>query len=280
MGSRGRRRFLDAWKDTASGLDADSRGTSRRRRSACSRPGDALNSPALRNRADELLRELASSKRTIGSRRKLAASGQVARARLVALRSAGKLAWPQRGTRRDRYPGPTDGRHQDRLARVRELVAAGQLQDASALLPGLAREKDDAEVGTLSKEVRRRMELANKGLSQVRRALHGGQSASRKGLEHCIGRLQELQKLQTDNRELNELTVQLQTEHQGLLLLEAMRPISRAVNVSPSVSTWRSSTSLRSGFLDPGRLDGAFSTSSTRCCRRWTLRSRRVGCWR
>ncbi|MBX3462503.1 MAG: hypothetical protein KF830_04990 [Planctomycetes bacterium] len=110
----------------------------------------------------------------------------------------------------------------ERLATVRTAAQAGRLAEACSL--GLALVGCDgvgAEAQQIVADTRARMELVERGLGEVRVALHGRLAAGIEGVRHCLGRLQELAKLQTDHPELPALERAVQAEIEALGHCEA-----------------------------------------------------------
>lgn len=100
-----------------------------------------------------------------------------------------------------------------RLADVRLALRAGRLREActeAMSLVGSARIA--AEAQQILVEGRARMALVDKGLDEVRVALHGRAAATREGVRHCLKRLEELQKVQVDHPDLAGIIASVEAE--------------------------------------------------------------------
>lgn len=90
-----------------------------------------------------------------------------------------------------------------RLDSARAAAREGRLRQActtAQTVTGPARHA--AEAQSISADVRARMALVDRGLDEVRVALHGRLGAGVEGVRHCLRRLEELAKVQTDHEEL------------------------------------------------------------------------------
>ncbi|MBL8755798.1 MAG: hypothetical protein JNK15_21050 [Planctomycetes bacterium] len=115
-----------------------------------------------------------------------------------------------------------------RLAEARTALKSGQLRQACAIamsLQGAARVAADA--AQVVAEARGRMGLVDRGLDEVRAALHGRATATQEGVRHCLLRLEALAKVQTDHEELGRLAQAVASELEALGLCER---ISRALD--------------------------------------------------
>ena len=116
-----------------------------------------------------------------------------------------------------------------RLADVRLLLRAGKLREActgAMALVGSARIA--AEAQQILAEARSRMALVDKGLDEVRVALHSRAAATPDGVRHCLKRIEELAKVQVDHGELDQVAAAVTAELEGLDACErAMAAVSR-----------------------------------------------------
>lgn len=110
---------------------------------------------------------------------------------------------------------------EQRLAQARAMARDGRLGEASAQALSLAVPGPQGEEARLLiAEVQARIDLVGRGLDQVRRAIHGRHSGSAEGLRHCLLRLDQLAKVQTDNADVISLRDGVQAELDGVCLLE------------------------------------------------------------
>ncbi len=109
-----------------------------------------------------------------------------------------------------------------RLAEVRAAVREGRLRHActaALALVGSARIMGEAQ--QIVAEARARMALVDRGLDEVRVALHGRVASSAEGVRHCLLRLEELAKVQQDHEELPKVVLAVQAEIEALTLCES-----------------------------------------------------------
>lgn len=110
-----------------------------------------------------------------------------------------------------------------RLELARAAARQGRLVEATALATGLAGAGAACPAAArLLGEVQRQRQVVDRGLDEVRAALHGKAASSLGGVEHCLRRLEELGKVQTDHTELQALTLAVGAE------VEALRALDRA----------------------------------------------------
>ncbi|MCB9877094.1 MAG: hypothetical protein H6835_05775 [Planctomycetes bacterium] len=109
-----------------------------------------------------------------------------------------------------------------RLADARLLLRGGELRaacTAAMALIGSARIAGEAQ--EILAEARGRMALIDKGLDEVRVALHGRAAATPEGVRHCLRRLEELAKVQVDHPDLGAVTASVAVELETLHRLDA-----------------------------------------------------------
>lgn len=90
-----------------------------------------------------------------------------------------------------------------RLEAARGAARAGRLREActaALALAGSSRVADEAQ--QVVADVRARMAVVDRGLDEVRVALHGRLAAGVEGVRHCLRRLEELAKVQIDHEQL------------------------------------------------------------------------------
>ncbi len=100
-----------------------------------------------------------------------------------------------------------------RLESARNAARSGRLREACTLALSLVGcDGVTAEAQQLVAEVRSRMALVDRGIDEVRVALHGRLAAGAEGVRHCLRRLQELAKVQLDHEELSALVRSVEAE--------------------------------------------------------------------
>jgi hypothetical protein len=142
------------------------------------------------------------------------------------------------------------------MEQLRALVQDGRLRDASAqlvLLTVSGPEGDHAR--SLLRECRQKTDLVQAGLAQVLRAVHGRESASREGLEHCVRRLEELERIQSDDPDLSRLKASLESEIRGLELLARIAEAVARADASAGGRDLIEFSALRDSLAQPTRLD-------------------------
>lgn len=93
-----------------------------------------------------------------------------------------------------------------RIADARAMAREGRLREAAALVVTLSVSGPEGEEARiLLRDLQQRMDTVAAGVRQVLRAMHGRDSATREGLAHCVRRLEELEKVQSDDAELAKL---------------------------------------------------------------------------
>lgn len=111
---------------------------------------------------------------------------------------------------------------EQRLEGVRSAARAGRLREACTLalaLRGSPRVAEEAQ--RLVAEIRGRMALVDRGLDEVRVALHGRLAAGVEGVRHLLRRLEELAKVQVDHTELPTVLAAVGAEIEALGLCDA-----------------------------------------------------------
>ncbi len=209
-----------AWQELAAAAADLRRVAEHRRRGEAAALADGLRQVADRLGVPELRREAASQAEAaaavdarLAAARVASAAGDLAKARaeLVAVLER----WPLHEQARAELALIDQGARDraDRLAAARARAQEGRLQDAcaQALALAVAGPAGD-EARLLVVEVRARMDLVQKGLDQVKAALHGRDGGSAEGVRHCQARLQELAKVQTDHPEVQRLLTALGAE--------------------------------------------------------------------
>ncbi|MBL9076471.1 MAG: hypothetical protein JNL08_03140 [Planctomycetes bacterium] len=110
----------------------------------------------------------------------------------------------------------------DRLAAARAALQAARLREACTLALALvASDHVGADAQRLVADARARMALVDRGVDEIRVALHGRLTAGVEGVRHCLRRLQELAKVQVDHADLPELQRAVEAEIEALGHCEA-----------------------------------------------------------
>lgn len=145
---------------------------------------------------------------------------------------------------------------EQRLLSAREAARAGRLREAYALaLADAGRGEIGQSAAQFAAELRSRMDLVQRGLDEVRAVIHGRTSSSAASLRHCLLRLEELGKLQSDHEELAGLVAGLESEVDVLELLEAALVAVDQKKLAPVVLALERLVAARSRFLAADRLD-------------------------
>jgi hypothetical protein len=143
-----------------------------------------------------------------------------------------------------------------RLDQARGAARAGRLREACTLalaLAGTKRVGGDAQ--QVVADVRARMALVDRGLDEVRVALHGRAAASLEGVRHCHRRLEELAKVQVDHEDLVAATAAVAVEIEALQVLErAVAALARRAPAEAAQAVEELLT-MRPQLLSPCRLD-------------------------
>ncbi len=204
----------------------------------------------------ELDRAAADTRDGLAKARELAGAGRLveARAALVPLLER----WPMHEAARREMDLLDQGAkdREERLARARELAKDARLREAAAIAVALVGPSGQGEEARLLlADLRARIDLVDSGLDQVRRAMHGRDSATPEGLRHCRSRLQQLMAVQTDNEAAAELDRALEAEIEGLELFSkatALMDGADAKGVATALADW---PDVRGRLLRPDRLD-------------------------
>lgn len=111
---------------------------------------------------------------------------------------------------------------EQRIESVRSAARTGRLREACTMalaLRGSPRVAEEAQ--RIVAEVRGRMALVDRGLDEVRVALHGRLAAGVEGVRHLQRRLEELAKVQVDHEELPAMVAAVGAEIEALGLCDA-----------------------------------------------------------
>ncbi|MBL8747686.1 MAG: hypothetical protein JNK78_00895 [Planctomycetes bacterium] len=108
-----------------------------------------------------------------------------------------------------------------RLDAARSSARAGRLREAcSAALALSGSPRVAPQAAQLLADVRARMAVVDRGIDEVRVALHGRLAAGVEGVRHCLRRLEELAKVQMDHDELPRMIEAVSAEIRALALCE------------------------------------------------------------
>jgi hypothetical protein len=103
------------------------------------------------------------------------------------------------------------------------------------------------------------MALVERGLDEVRVALHGRGAATQEAVRHCLRRLEELAKVQVDHEELPRVIAAVQAEIEALALHERAIDALGRQSLDEVLRVFAELVPLRGRLLAPDRLDA-------RCC--------------
>jgi hypothetical protein len=143
-----------------------------------------------------------------------------------------------------------------RLDGAREAARSGRLREACTLalsLTGSVRVAADAQ--QLVVEVQGRMRLVDRGLDEVRVALHGRLAAGVEGVRHCLRRLQELAKVQVDHEQLPEVISAVEAEIEALCVCERATEVLGRGSIEEAAAALGELQSLSQRLLTHDRLE-------------------------
>jgi hypothetical protein len=193
----------------------------------------------------------------IADSRRRGALGDLAGARKAL---EGALArWPLARSLHDQMTVLDDGlRERDnRLTAARNLASEGKLREAmTAVLALTSADAAGEEARRLQADLRAKIDVVSAGVDQIRRAVHGRGSGSVEGLGHCIARLDELAKLQSDDPELARLRQALLVERRALELFHETLVTCGSGSLGPAfLDVVRELVGMRESLLTRDRLD-------------------------
>ncbi len=143
-----------------------------------------------------------------------------------------------------------------RLEQARASLRAGQLRQACSLALALAgTARLTAETQQVLAEARARMGLVDRGLDEVRVALHSRASASADGVRHCLLRLEELAKVQADHVELPRMVAAVQAELEALAVGDRLAAALDRAALPEVLAAFGELLPHRERLLRPERLD-------------------------
>jgi len=223
---------------------------------ALSKAADHLDSDALRRQSRAASGLASAAELRITEAKSKAADGELDAARTELL--AVLEEWPLHEVARAELDSIDQclREREQRLDEVKQAARVGRLREAYALslalaVPGPA--GDDARA--LGKDLRVRMDLVERGLDEVRATLHGRETAGVAGLRHCLGRLEELTKLQQDQQEIPELCAAMEVEIESLERWEEAKNALSRRRFGEVAAIIRQLVSVRGQLVTPDRLD-------------------------
>jgi hypothetical protein len=155
-----------------------------------------------------------------------------------------------------------------RVVEARAALRAGRLREACAIalaLGGSARVAADAQ--QVLTQARASMALVDRGLDEVRAALHGRATSGIEGVRHCHKRLEELAKVQSDHPELPRVTAAVAAEIEALELCERIAAALGAAVLGDVLRGFGELLALRARLLAPERLEARFCDLADRLAR-------------
>ncbi len=206
--------------------------------------------------AKVLLQEAETANERVQRARKHAAAGEFDAARTLL---AGVLEdmpmHDEARQERDAIDRSTREREQ-RLQVARDAARECRLGHAYALaLAEVHAGTDGAMASMFAQEMRARIDLVSRGLDEVRAALHGRTSGGLGGLRHCLSRLDELAKVQSDHEDLPTLRLAIASEVEGTEQAEAAARALDVGNVASVVVAIQQLVARRPSLLVSDRLD-------------------------
>ena len=210
----------------------------------------------LQRAAAAALAESEAGRDQLAEARALLESGELeaARARFVAFLEAHPM---DEGARKDLELLDQSLAELDRrLADVRLALRAGRLREVCTVAMSLVgAERIAAEAQQMLGEARARMALVDKGVGEVRVALHGRSAASIDGVRHCLKKLQELGKVQVDHEALPSLVAAVEAEIAALEQCAAVAPALERGDLEALVAAVPELVAARSELLSAERID-------------------------
>jgi hypothetical protein len=222
--------------DLRDGLAAAAAGASDAAATHLGRAADSFPCAAVQAARDAAAAEAAAINDALGCARRHVTDGDLGRARQTIETALAR--WPLARQLREEMKVLEESamERQRRLAAARQAAQAGRLREACAQALALACPGSlGDEARRLHAEVQARLDVVASGIDQVRRAVHGRVSASVEGLAHCVARLDELARAQSDHEDLERLRAALVVERDGLLALAELGEASRARKVNKRV---------------------------------------------
>lgn len=156
---------------------------------------------------------------------------------------------------------------QERLQAARAAAREGRLAAAATAAAALAGPTTTGVAAAqLLAEVKARMAVVDRGIDEVRVALHGKAANGSEGVRHCARRLQALAQVHADHAELPRLITAVTAEADAIDRLHAAR---EAAVAGDTATAWAALVELaprRSEWLAPDRLDARLTELAERVC--------------
>lgn len=214
------------------------------------------------------LRAATAAEERLAAARRLVAAGDLDAARgVLAALVAEQPMWESARAELELLDQGVAGLDQQ-LAEARAALRAGRLRAACAqalALAGTARHA--AEAQQVLVEARGRLALVQRGLDEIRVALHGRASATAEGVRHCLRRLEELAKVQTDHPELPGVIAAVQAELHALGLCDRIGAALERRALPEAVQGLAEIAALRPRLLAEDRLDARICDLADRLAR-------------
>lgn len=154
---------------------------------------------------------------------------------------------------------------QERLAVARAAARDGRLGEAASLAAALAGPtRNGMEAAQLLADVRARMAVVDRGVDEIRVALHGRAASGTEGVRHCLRRLEALADVQGDHPELQRLRAAVEAEIGGLELWEQARVAAEDGDAGALIAVIEAWLPMRNAFLAEDRLDARFAELADR----------------
>ncbi len=149
---------------------------------------------------------------------------------------------------------------EQRLQQARAAARGNRLAEAAALAAGLAGPtRTGAAAQRLLAEVQARQAVVDRGLDEVKVALHGRTAASIEGVRHCLRRLEELERVQADHPELQRVREAVAVEIAALELARRCAEDLGRGDIAAVCTAFQEWLQRRPSLLTPDRLDARFA---------------------
>jgi hypothetical protein len=226
------------------------------RAQALAAAAEAARVPALAALAREHESAAATDEQHVAAARACVEGGDLdgARAKLTAMLAARPL---HEAARRElALLDQTFAELEQRLHDARAAMRAGRLRQVCAIAQGLGgNTRIGVEAQQLATQARARMALVDRGLDEVRVALHGRATATQEGLRHCGKRLEELAKVQCDHVDLPGVVDAVQAEIEALGVCERTAQALDRGALTDVLAGCSELLAIRARLLAPARLE-------------------------
>lgn len=145
----------------------------------------------------------------------------------------------------------------ERLAEIRAMQREGRISEALRSARALGASGDlEAPVLAVIEELESRRDVVTAGVAEVERRLRVPSARAREELERAMGRLRELEAVQSDSSDLQRLREAVEAEQSGCKHLESMRRAIDSDSVDGLDSGLTDYRNVRDRLMDSGRLRG------------------------